>query len=228
MIDPFNRPASQPIRFARGDTVILCEGLDECAVLRKLAGNGAHELKIGTRSSEEGLNWEGEFSALANQVRLHAIASVGFVFDAEGDREKRKKELHQWLQTAGFKPPPKALTLAESSLDGVRVKTAYLINPHAHKSGAIESLFLPQIRRSKRWKCIQQLLECYQREAPTRQLVDKLIVRTFIAHGNAANTGLNAAFRAGILNCDGPEFDPLRRLLDLLRSVTSQQSGGKP
>lgn len=226
MIDPFSRPPSRPMTLAPGDTVILCEGADECAVLRQLVRERPHNLKLGTRSTEKGLNWEGEFAAIDDQVRNQGMTAVGFVFDAEDSMATAERLLHRRLTAAGFKPPPRPLVLAESSLDGVRVQTAYLINPHDRESGAIESLFLPQIRKSKRWKCIQRLLECYEREERSKELVDKLIVRTFIAHANAANTGLNSAFNSEILNCDGPEFDPLRKFLDLLRSVTPSASRG--
>ncbi len=54
MIDPLDRPKPGPMTFDRGDTVILCEGFDECAVLRKLCADWKRPPKIGTCS--EGKN----------------------------------------------------------------------------------------------------------------------------------------------------------------------------
>ncbi len=117
-------------------------------------------------------------------------------------------------------PPEAPLRVKRSSLDGASVHTAYLINPHGKDRGAIETYFLPQIQLTKRWLCIEKLLDCYREHDATKVLEEKLIVRTFIAHENGRNTGLNAAFNAEILNCDDRSFDPVRKFLSLLRKAS--------
>ncbi len=89
------------------------------------------------------------------------------------------------------------------------------------KTGSLESLFLTQIEASEQWRCIHPLLECYKAKCPIKRKrhESKVAVRTFIAHGNAYNTGLKVALQDGLLNCDGPEFDPLRKFLSLLEAV---------
>jgi hypothetical protein len=218
MIDPFDRPKRKPIEFDAGDTVILCEGFDECVVLRKLCTDWTQAPKIGICG--EGLNWADEIKGLADQVKMRCVAVIGLVFDAEKDRAARIDEIKSWLQEAGFTPPQTALRPKKCSLDGVLVRTAYLINPHGKGRGAIETYFLPQIRRAEHWPCIEQLLQCYDERNPSSVLKEKLIVRTFIAHMNGRNTGLNAAFNAKILNCDDRNFDPVRRFLSLLRDAS--------
>ena len=157
------------------------------------------------------------------------MAVIGLVFDAERSRTHRKDEIKKWLEGAGFTPPKYALRLKESSLDGAAVRTAYLVNPHGENRGAIETYFLRQIQRTARWPCIEKLLECYERSDSTKVLREKLIVRTFIAHQNGRNTGLNAAFRRNILNCDDESLDPVRRFLSLLRDASPvQQSRERP
>ncbi|MCH8806689.1 MAG: hypothetical protein IH986_11445 [Planctomycetes bacterium] len=155
------------------------------------------------------------------------MALLGLVFDAENDRNARIAEIKKWLRGAGFKPPKAPLQVERSSLGDTVVRTAYLINPHDEERGAIETYFLPQVRRAQRWPCIQRLLTCYDKQEPTDVLKEKLIVRTFIAHKNGRNTGLNAAFNANILSCDDDSFEPVRRFLSLLREASPVEQGGK-
>lgn len=220
MIDPLprDRPKPEPMTFDEGDTVILCEGFDECAVLRRLCTDWKRAPKIG--KCQEGLNEEDELKSLAIQVRTHRIAVLGLVFDAEKDRTARKDQIKQWLEGAGFTPPKQSLRLRISLLDGIEVRTAYLINPHGKHRGAIESYFLPQIHETTHWRCIEQLLRCYAKHNPTEVLKEKVIARTFIAHKNGHNTGLNSAFRANILSCDHDSLEPVRRFLSLLRRAS--------
>lgn len=220
MIDPLplDRRKLEPMTFDEGDTVILCEGFDECAVLRRLCKDWKRQPKIG--KCQEGLNEEEELRNLAIQVRTHRIAVLGLVFDAEKDRNARKGEITQWLKGAGFTPSKLSLRLRISLLDGVPIQTAYLINPHGKNRGAIESYFLPQIIKKTHWPCIEQLLQCYAERNPTKVLEEKVIVRTFIAHKNGRNTGLNAAFNSRILTCDDESLRPVRRFLSLLRSAS--------
>ena len=217
MIDPFKRPKTGPITFDAGGTVLLCEGFDECAVLRKLCADWAPAPKIGV--CQEGLDYADEIKDLATQVKMHQVAAIGLVFDAEGNRARRVDEIKKWLTKAGFKPPQGPLRLRKSSLGDALVQVAYLVNPHGKERGAIESYFLPQICRTKHWCCIDELLRCYEEREPSKVLREKLIVRTFIAHRNGRNTGLNAAFNAGILDCSDASLNPVRRFVALLREA---------
>jgi len=157
---------------------------------------------------------------LADQTRKDRVATVGLVFDAEDGATTRRRQIVKWLRKAGFKPPTEPLKIATSNLDGTTVKTAYLINPHGQSRGAIESLFIPQMKKAKHWPCVESLLECFTETNPSQELQDKIMVRTFIAHRNGRNTGLNAAFNARILNCDDKNFDPVRRFLKLLQRAS--------
>jgi len=225
MIDPFDKPKPGPMTFDEGDTVILCEGFDECAVLRRLTVDWTRPPKIG--KYQDGASEAEEIKNLAIQVRTHRVAVLGLVFDAEKGRTAQTAEIKKWLKGAGFTPPKAPLRLKRCSLDGVLVRTAYLVNPHGKNRGAIESYFLPQICSTKHWPCIDELLQCYAEHNPTNVLREKVIVRTFIAHKNGRNTGLNAAFNAKILNCDGETFDPLRRFLRLLREASPVEQNRK-
>ena len=53
MINPFDRPNPGPMAFDKGDTVILCEGFDECAVLRRLCADWKRRPKIGICSEKK-------------------------------------------------------------------------------------------------------------------------------------------------------------------------------
>jgi hypothetical protein len=225
MIDPFAKPLPSPMTFEAGDTVVLCEGFDECAVLRQLCQGWRRPPKIGT--SQERRNKGDELRDLVIQVSTHRISTIGLVFDAESDRSARKSEIVGWLRGAGFKPPRAPMRLAKSVVGGATVSVAYLINPHGKRGSAIESYFLPQVRKTTRWSCIENLLECYRSNEPTAQLEEKVILRTFIAHKNARNTGLNAAFTKNILRCEHPALDPVRKFLALLRSASPVEQSAR-
>lgn len=218
MIDPFAKPPPRPMAFESGDTVILCEGRDECAVIRKLTEGWVRPPKIGI--CQDGANPLEEIKGLALQVRTHRVATIALVFDAEEDSTARKRQLRNWLGEAGLAAPHAPLTIARKEVDGNTVRTSFLINPRGKKSGSIESYFMSQVQASRRWPCVDRLLECYQREQPSRVLRQKLILRTFIAQQNGRNTGLNAAFNSGILSCDHADLKPVRQLLERLRAVS--------
>lgn len=219
MIDPFDKPPPGPMKLHQGEAVILCEGFDECAVLNRLLQSNTTGLRIGMLQDRQ--NVAGELRSLADQVRINRLAALGLVFDAEDDRAARQAQIMNWLDAAGFAPPKRCLTLRKSMVDGVPVRTAYLINPHGKRGGMIESYFLPQIYRTKQWQCIKGLLDCYSANAESDVRVEKLIVRTFIAHRNGYNTGLNAAFNDHILDWTVPELDPFRRFLSLMQGTVS-------
>lgn len=68
-------------------------------------------------------------------------------------------------------------------------------------------------------QCVKKLLKCYAESAPSKQNPAKVEMRTFIAHANAANTGLGLAVRDGHLDCSGPGFRTVRRFLQIIQSV---------
>lgn len=234
MIDPLHRHIPKQFDFERGDTAILCEGRDEAAVLNKLCGDWKRKPKIGV--VPEGKSFEEEIKNLSKAAIKDQIATIGFVRDAEDDYASCEKQLKRWLKGAGLTPPEHAGTGALSSVNGAHVTIAYLVNPAVNESGAIETLFLPQIRTSPRWPCLEALLTCYAEREQSDQSRDKVIVRTFIAHSNGYNTGLNAALKPRqsrnrtlppILSCDSTEFDSIRAFLDLLRSSSPIEHAGK-
>jgi hypothetical protein len=233
MTDPSDRPPPKPVTLEKGDTVILCEGFDDTAVVRELRGDWTKKLRIVTPVENESL--KGELKLLATAGVKDGIASVGLFVDAENSRAAREREVKHWLRSAKLPIPDRALVLAHPTSGTVPITTAYLINPHGKEQGAIESLFIPQIEKSPRWPCIQSLLKCYRDHQGTNQRAEKVIVRTFIAHTNASNTGLNAAFKSNqkkkkdpILTCEGPEFDPIRRFIKLLRSASPVEQPDDP
>jgi len=220
MIDPFLRPSPVPMKFERDDTVILCEGRDECAVLRELCTRKEWKRPPKTGVCQEGTNPREEINDLVIQVGMHEIATIGLVFDAENMAATATNQVKKWLREAGLNPPDGPLKLATSLLNKVKVQTAFLINPHGKDSGSIETYFLQQVRSTKRWDCIDKLLAWYRKHEPTKEREDKVIVGTLIAHGNASNTGLSAAFNAKILNCTDNSLKPVQRFLELLRKAS--------
>jgi hypothetical protein len=228
MIDPFARGPRSAVIFEPGDIVILCEGRDECAVIRQLTAGWPHTPKILTRDASAGLTWEDEFKALAGQVAMHVLSGIGFVFDAEPSRGQAERELKKRHDAAGLKMPRRPGKPEKSVVDGVEVWTAYFLNPPGRAQGGLESLFLPQIRKSPRWACIDALMRCYKKREPIKQSPDKVILRTFIAHSNPYNTGLAVAFHKekgkSILTCDCSEFDPLRAFLSALQAKAARHT----
>jgi len=227
MIDPFARPPLTPIRFEKGDTAILCEGRDECAVLGRLSVDWKLKPRIGI--CQDGHNVREELQQIAIQVKTQQLAMIGLVFDAEGDRDKRTTSLQRGLKGAGLPVPSAPMRLKKARIGDADVSTAFPINPHGEKTGSIESYFIPQVRASDRWQCIEKLLKCYRSQAPTKVAKEKVILRTFIAHGNGRNTGLNAAFNDQLLQWNHDSLDPMRRFLDLLRRASPVESakGGR-
>lgn len=219
MIDPC-KPALKRgrITFIQGDKVFLCEGRDECEVLALLTHDWQTKPKIGINGdAERGLDQE--LKALAAQVPLRKIVAIGLIFDAESSRSKTEENLAKWYKFAGLTKPATANRLKISIVDGVKIRTAYLINPPGRSTGCLETLFLRQVSQSKVGKCIGTLMKCYEDNCPTKVKLEKVVMRSFIAHRNGYNTGLGLAVRDGHLNCDGPEFDGLKRFVSKLKSV---------
>ncbi len=219
MIDPLERFDRKAMQFAEGDKVILCEGRDECEVLTRLTRDWNPKPKIGTRDEAGGYEWDQELRGLAQQVPIRKISAIGLVFDAEASRTDKVKELEQWYEYAGLTKPATANRLRLSEVDGAKVLTAYLINPPGRPTGCLETLFLQQVRASDVGECVTALLECYAEHCPCGQNIAKVELRSFIAYWNAYHTGLGVAIRDGHLDCTGPQFDGLRRFVELLASV---------
>lgn len=219
MIDPFaSRPTAKALQFQPGDKVILCEGNDECAVVRQLTSHWKPRKPVIGKTAD-GFSRRDELIALVDQVSIRSLAAIGFVFDAEDSRSKAEAKLRADYDAAGLVKPKQPGRLKISVVDRTRIQTGYLINPPGKNTGNLESLFLPQIQASPQWRCIDSLLKCYQAECPTKEDGSKVAVRTFIAHGNAYNTGLMVALRDRLLSLDDAEFDPLRNFLSRIESV---------
>lgn len=219
MIDPLERFGRKAMQFAEGDKVILCEGRDECEVLERLTRNWNPRPQIGTRDDAGGRRWDEELRGLAQQVAIRRISAIGLVFDAEPSRRDKVNELAQWYRYAGLTMPATGNKLRFSEVDGTKVRTAYLINPSGRPTGCLETLFLQQVRASEVGKCVTALLKCYAKHCPCGEHLSKVEVRSFIAYWNAYHTGLGVAIRDEHLDCTGPEFDGLRRFVELLASV---------
>lgn len=218
MINPFAEPLpAKALEFEVGAKVILCEGKDECAVVSRLTSHWETKPVIGTTAA--GFSRRDEFIALANQVSIRRLTAIGFVFDAEDSRSQAESEIESYYIAAGLLKPKQPGRLKISVVDRTRVKTGYLINPPGKETGSLESLFLPQIEASNKWRCIHPLLECYKAKCATKENESKVAVRTFIAHGSGHNTGLNVALRRNLLSCDSPEFDPLRKFLSRIEAL---------
>jgi len=218
MIDPLAARPSTELSFMDGDKVVLCEGRDECALLRHLTKTWPVPPKIGTRTPVLNRNWEDEFRALAKQVPARGLAAIGFVFDAEKSTSDTEKSLTKYYSSAGFTKPNKPLCVDDSVIEGVTTRTLYLINPHDREMGSIESLFVAKIKESPQWHCIEELLRCYETTNRIAQLEGKVIVRTYLSHSRS-NTGLQVALEDGLLSCDGQEFDAVRQFLELIRTA---------
>jgi hypothetical protein len=216
MINPLRPTGREEVTFEADDVVFLCEGMDECAVISCLTQGWTKAPKIGTRdNTKKEQGWDKEFRALANQVQMRAIRAIGLVFDAETSRKKRLEELSSWCLGAGLTMPDRECELCKMHLGTVDVSTAYLIAPPSEDVGCLDDLFVPQVRSSALWPCLESLLNCYASTVPSNERRSKLLVRTFIAHRNAYNTGLHLAIRDGHLSCDGPEFQSLRDFVAL-------------
>lgn len=216
MINPAAPRAQRPtLEFEPGDIVFVCEGIDDCAVVDKLTKGWPRRPKVGTRDPQGEYTWEVEIQQLAKQVRMHRIAAIGFVCDAEKSRTKALERLENWYNAGGLSMPSGEAQTSETDVNGRRLLTAYLINPVGADTGMLEDLLLPQIRQKPIWTCLESLQKCYESVAPPKNAMSKVIVRTFLAHENAYNTGLHLALRDGYLTVDGREFDEFRRFVEL-------------
>jgi hypothetical protein len=219
MINPAAARAPRAtLEFGADDIVFVCEGIDDCAVVDKLTEHWPRHPKIGTRDPQVKHTWEDEIGQLAKQVRMRRIAGIGFVCDAENSRKEALKRLQDWYEAGALAMPPGESQTLESDVDGRRLVTAYLVNPVRARSGMLEDLFLPQIQQKPIWSCLEPLKQCYESVAPPKKAMSKVIVRTFLAHENAYNTGLHLALRDGSLTVDGQEFNDFRRFVELFRS----------
>ncbi|MEW6249808.1 MAG: DUF3226 domain-containing protein [Planctomycetota bacterium] len=219
MIDPLQPAPRERISFDQGDVVFLCEGMDDCALVAHLTKRWARPPKVGTRPPDSRWSWDREFADLAKQVIARKISAVGFVFDAEQSRGERLNRLRSWYAAANFTMPSQESQLAVSGLaEGVSVRTGYILIPPDAETGSLEDLFLPQVAASPIASCIDDLLRCYSDREPSRESESKLRLRTFLAHKNAYNTGLNVALRDGHVTCEGPEFAPLLAFVHLFGS----------
>jgi hypothetical protein len=210
MISPLVPRERSEVEFQSGDVVFACEGMDDCAVVDLLTTHWPRKPKIGTRSERVKFGWSEEFIALKKQAIMRGIRTIGFLFDAEPSRHARRTELARWYSAAKLIMPTDECEFASTPLTpGTTVQTAYLIVPGA-QAGCIEDLFMSQVSASPIAECIEQLMKCYGEEQPTAQPASKLRLRTFLAHKNAYNTGLNLALRDKHLHCNAPEFQRLR------------------
>ncbi len=220
MIDPLAPRHPLPtLDFEAGDVVFVCEGGDECAVVRELTRHWPRRPKIGTRDDRARRSWGDELRALAKQVPARGIRAIGFVWDAEDSADRAEQDLRTVAQEAGIALPPRPLARDSADVDDCQIATGFIVNPGLGKSGAIEDLFLPQIERTGISSCIDALLQCYEEAEPSCQRRGKLVVRTYLAHKNAYNTGLRIALRDGHLSVDTEEFALLREFVSLFQSA---------
>ncbi len=224
MINPLERGPRAEVTLEAGDVVILCEGLDDCAVVSFLTRTWTRRPKIGTKDERSKWSWGDEFRQLARQAGMHGVAAIGLVFDAEMSASKQETGLRRECEAAGLDLPADRSDVRTVEVGGVELRLGYHLNPDGHERGSVENLFLSQIERSAEWPCIRDLLACLDRMSLSSRHPEKTILRTFVARQRPHNTGLRIALDDGILNCEGSEFDGLKRFLDKLRTESAAQT----
>ena len=217
MINPLKRGKAQEVSIEKDDIVFACEGLEDCALVEFLTREWDPQPKIGTKADVKDLGWADEFRRLADKVRMQRPAAVLFVFDAEGSRADAVKDLRKDCADAGIPLPCASNRIELKKVRSIAVRVGFHINPHGRRQGAIESLFLPQIRESPDWECLDALIKCYQKAELSVKNDEKTIVRSYIARRKPHNTGLRVALQDGILHCDSKDFDPLKRFLQQIQ-----------
>jgi hypothetical protein len=220
MIDPTERLTRTRLALKGGDVAILCEGRDEVFVVKHLAKQMGCDVVAGIKEEHPKITHETELRALTEQAVDRKARAIGVVFDAEQSRDTTAKRIGRMFEAAGLKMPQDELKLTKSVSDEHLLKAAYLINPAGRATGCLESLFIPQVQGHALWPCLDDMMTCYREQlgkrAGSRAWADKVVLRAYIAHKCPGNTGVRPAVEDGILTCDTPEFDPIRRLLELL------------
>lgn len=163
MKNPFDR--TKPLAFSPGDVLFVGKGMDDCALLEHLTRNWAQKPVLLTQKEEPGIGLDKQFRYLVKVAFKERVSGIGLLFDAEEERKKTIFKLKRIFQEAELEFPSRANTIRKCRLDGVAVKVAYLINPAGKPSGALEALFVHQVRKSEVGQCLENLLKCYRKIA---------------------------------------------------------------
>ena len=215
MIDLLKAPEFGQVEYENRDVVILCEGKDEAAVIRRMLPKESG-WKCGRAQNKQGE--EAEIKAIKDAAELHFWSLVlCLVFDAEEDREVRQQQIAGWLVNAGFVTIPVEGEFAETPNDPEdptrgRVCVGYLIDPPKAKSGKLEDMFLPQIADSSYSECAEAFATCAKAKG-SKQHEEKLLLRSFIACHNAYNTTIHIGLQDRLFDLKDKAFDVLRDFL---------------
>jgi hypothetical protein len=223
----FEEKRARNLELAPGDIVFVGEGYDDCALLEHLTADWQTKPVLLTQRHERGFTLYDQFRAIVQLAAKERASAIGLLFDAESDRKKTRDKLKKMFKRAQLEFPPKANTIRVSHANGLRIKTAYHINPANKTAGALEALFTPQVRQGAISECVEDLLKCYNKNNPLKPTMrDKVRVRTYLAYHNPSNTGLKNALDRGFLSCDGVEFSSVKRFVDLLKPTPTELLNG--
>lgn len=209
MIDPLSRRDPQNVELAHGCAVILCEGPDECAVVKHLCRIHGFSLLWGCRSHSVSL--KEELEALSTQVVMRSIKSVGFFFDDEGGQlTEFDLSIGSFYDALGVEERSGGTTIHKLGDHSVLTETF-------KTPVCLDSLFQKQIDEEL-GPCIDQYIDCHSVRPSTEAQKAKQRLRTYLAAREYTNTGVGVALRDKKLNCDGDEWKPV---IEFLRRISS-------
>lgn len=204
--------AWQPINTFNTPRVLLCEGLDECAVMKHLTSSWSPgEVTIAWKQ-----DWRSDTATLLRRSPEDGIRSIGFIFDAEDGTNRHFEEIKLAFDAVGAFMPIRPCVSKKSRVLFWTLSATYLRVP-AKGRGMLEDLFMRQMKASPIWPCVESFGRCFHSNPPHHET--KLLIRSFLAWHNGYNTQLGLAIRDGHLSCSGSEFDSLRRFANAVRAV---------
>lgn len=222
MIDPFHRPTPAALPILEGRVYVLCEGIDEAALVREIAKRDSLTVVAGIRHPD--LAFEEELRLFEKMLPRFRPAALGVLVDKERNGNAAEHSLRKWIEGAHFRLPDYPGQVIGDAHPELGLRLGYFLNPAARNSGAIEQLFVDQLASRFR-DCVDSFVGCAEGEGawdghPNLEVLrDKVRMRAYLAITNRGrNTGLNAALENKHLTVDTPSCDSLRDFLHALAS----------
>lgn len=200
--------------------VVMVEGADDARLVDALLQHLKCDPVIQIVAAEGKTQISARLRAIRAIEGFREVRALGIIRDADDNPQGAFQSVQGALRGASLPCPSKIGTLTqETPYVGV------LIIPSDKEPGSLEDVCLKSLQGDKRMECIEQFINCVEKQQYLIRQPSKAQMAAFLAvHEERPGISLGVAASKGVFNFEHPAFDSLKEFLQVLASKVQSAS----
>ena len=208
-----NIDSSSPNNHLTKDCLLLVEGTDEARVFEGLLKHHGLENEVLI------LNYEGkdklgmQLSVIKTFTNYPKVKVIGVTGDADKNAPDAFVNIKAILEKNGYLAPNRP----NEVISGSGLAIGIFIIPGGDQGGALEDLLLKSVQNNKGFECVDQFLDCFQRETQKKiKNISKAKVQAFLSGQEISKRSPGDATDVGYWDFSHSVWEPFSNFVKLL------------